>query len=63
MSLNKKKLKTSFRVEKKIENIYTGGQVCISEDESFLVASCQDCMKIVNAKTGSVIATIEVVIL
>jgi len=56
---SRKKLKAAFRVEKKIENLYTGGSIEISKDEKFLASLCGNQIKIIDCETGAVTRCIE----
>ena len=52
---SKKILKSIYKVEKSIENIYTHGKALVSNDEKFLVCCCADKIKIVDISSGQVI--------
>lgn len=52
---SKKILKSIYKVEKSIENIYTHGKALVSNDEKFLVCCCSDKIKIVDMSSGQVL--------
>ncbi|KAF8930369.1 hypothetical protein EDD21DRAFT_170033 [Dissophora ornata] len=45
-------LKTSFKSTQTIESIYTGGKVCISQDEQYLVTTVGEDIDVIEIKTG-----------
>ncbi|KAG0072281.1 U3 small nucleolar RNA-associated protein 13 [Linnemannia elongata] len=45
-------LKTSFKSTQTIESIYTGGKVCISQDEQFLITTVGEDIDVIEIKTG-----------
>ncbi|KAF9110873.1 U3 small nucleolar RNA-associated protein 13 [Mortierella sp. AM989] len=45
-------LKTSFKSTKTIESIYTGGKVCISQDEQYLITTVGEDIDVIEIKTG-----------
>ncbi|KAF9586347.1 U3 small nucleolar RNA-associated protein 13 [Lunasporangiospora selenospora] len=45
-------LKTSFKSTQTIESIYTGGKVCISQDEQFLITTVGEDIDVLEIKTG-----------
>lgn len=62
MLTNKKiLLKTNFKIENTIENIYTGGKVLISSDGTFLICQCGEQLKIINIKNGKNIKNLDCV--
>ncbi|KAF9172597.1 U3 small nucleolar RNA-associated protein 13 [Mortierella sp. AD011] len=45
-------LKTSFKSTQTIESIYTGGKVCISQDEQYLITTVGEDIDVIEIKTG-----------
>ncbi|KAF9124187.1 U3 small nucleolar RNA-associated protein 13 [Mortierella sp. 14UC] len=45
-------LKTSFKSTQTIESIYTGGKVCISQDEQFLITTVGEDIDVIEINTG-----------
>ncbi|KAF9162975.1 U3 small nucleolar RNA-associated protein 13 [Actinomortierella ambigua] len=45
-------LKTSFRSTQTIESIYTGGKVCISHDEKYLITTVGEDIDVLDIETG-----------
>ncbi|KAK3846100.1 MAG: WD40-repeat-containing domain protein [Linnemannia gamsii] len=45
-------LKTSFKSTQTIESIYTGGKVCISQDEQFLITTVGEDIDVIEISTG-----------
>ncbi|KAF8980530.1 U3 small nucleolar RNA-associated protein 13 [Entomortierella lignicola] len=45
-------LKTSFKSTQTIESIYTGGKVCISQDEQYLITTVGEDIDVIDIKTG-----------
>ncbi len=56
----KNKLKASFRVQNKIENVYTGGKVLLSKSEKFLVCPCFHEVKLIDIHSGQSLTTLSV---
>eukprot|EP00126_Sphaerothecum_destruens_P004494 Sdes_comp18220_c0_seq1m7799 len=53
------KLKVSFKKEQDFGVVYTGGKLVVSSDESFLVSSCGDVIKILDQNSGRQISAIH----
>ncbi|KAG0326945.1 U3 small nucleolar RNA-associated protein 13 [Dissophora globulifera] len=45
-------LKTSFKSTQTIESIYTGGKVCISQDEQYIITTVGEDIDVIEVKTG-----------
>ncbi|KAF9955928.1 Transducin (beta)-like 3 [Mortierella alpina] len=45
-------LKTSFKSTQTIESIYTGGKVCVSQDEQYLITTVGEDIDVIEIKTG-----------
>ena len=49
------KLKKSFKISKKLEPFYTGGDLKLSPDQNFLFCLCENLVKVVEISTGQAV--------
>lgn len=49
------KMKKSFKIDRKLEPFYTGGEIALSPDEEFLFCQCENFVKVVEIATGQAV--------
>ncbi|CAG8469134.1 6057_t:CDS:10 [Paraglomus occultum] len=52
-------LKTSFKLSKTIDVLYTGGKVCMTSDEKYIITTVVDTIIVTDINTGTRIASLE----
>jgi hypothetical protein len=56
------RLKTTYKVQSSLENLYTGGKLAISKDGSFAAACCNEEIKLIELSTGKLTSTLAGVV-
>ena len=51
----------SYRIEKTMDSLYTGGRILMSPDEEWILATAGECIHILNLSNGSIHLTLNCV--